>query len=138
MKIRKTLLALTLALVFFTSCSNNDDSTPVVTINGLWHVENISGGFAGIDDDYQNGEITWTFTNQTLTVDNNAPQSALYSGLDTGTYAYSTSEIDGVTYINIDTMEFGGYSLSSTGLIIDQNIISTGSGADGFILTFKR
>lgn len=53
------------------SCSSNDDneSTQPESLNGIWNIKNIQGGFAGIDDDYETGVITWTFNNQTIRID---------------------------------------------------------------------
>jgi hypothetical protein len=138
MKIVKLSLLMILSLGFFTSCNNDDDSNQVETLNGIWNVKNISGGFAGIDDDYDSGVITWTFNNQVLTVENNESQGNIYSGFESGTYNYSTNEINGNNYILINDDEYGGFTLSINNLIINQNETSSGSGADGFMLQFER
>jgi hypothetical protein len=107
-------------------------------LNGIWNVKNISGGFAGIDDDYDTGIITWTFNNQILTIENNESQGNIYSGFESGTYYYSTNEINGNNYIIINNAEYGGFTLSVNNLTINQNETSSGSGADGFMLQFER
>ncbi len=138
MKIRKLCLLIILSLVFFTNCNNDDDSNQAETLNGIWNVKNISGGIAGINDDYDIGMITWEFDNQVLTIENNESQGNIYSGFESGTYNYSINEINGNNYIILNNDEFGGYTLSVNNLTINQNETSSGSGADGFILQFER
>jgi hypothetical protein len=58
MRIRKLCLLIILSLVFFTNCNSDDASNQAETLNGIWNVKNISGGFAGIDDDYEAGLVT--------------------------------------------------------------------------------
>lgn len=138
MKNGKLCLLILLSLVLCISCSNEDDSTQVETLKGIWKVKNISGGIAGIDDKYEAGIITWTFNNEILTVENNENQGSIYSGFENGTYNYSTSEINGVRYIMINNTEYGGFTLSINSLLINQNETSSGLGADGFILEFEK
>jgi len=138
MKIWKLNILMVLGIILFTSCNNNDDSTELESLEGTWSVKNISGGIAGIDDDYETGVITWTFNNQVLTVINNESQGNLYSGFESGTYSYSTSEINGINYIIINNAEYGGYTISINNLTINQNETTAGSGADGFLLRFER
>jgi hypothetical protein len=138
MGIRKLCLLIILSLVFFTNCNSNDDSNLAETLNGIWNVKNISGGFAGIDDDYDAGIVTWTFINQVITIKNNESQGNIYSGFKSGTYNYSINEVNGNNYIVINNAEYGGCTLSINNLTIDQNQSSSGSGADGFMLQFER
>jgi len=138
MKIVKLSLLMILSLVNFTSCNNDDNSNQMEILNGIWNVKNISGGFAGINDDYDTGIITWTFNNQILTIENNESQGNVYSGLESGTYNYSTNEINGNNYIIINNAEYGGFTLSVNNLTINQNETSSGSGADAFILQFEK
>jgi len=138
MKIGRLSLLMILGLVVFTNCNNDDDSNQEETLNGIWNVKNISGGISGIDDDYDNGIITWTFNNQVLTIENNESQGNIYSGFESGTYNYSTNEVNGINYITINNAEYGGYTLSINNLTINQNETSSGSGADFFILQFER
>jgi len=138
MKIGRLILLMILGLVVFTNCNNDDDSNQEETLNGIWNVKNISGGISGIDDDYDNGIITWTFNNQVLTIKNNESQGNIYSGFESGTYNYSTNEVNGINYITINNAEYGGYTLSINNLTINQNETSSGSGADFFMLQFER
>ncbi|RIA09714.1 hypothetical protein OE09_1560 [Flavobacteriaceae bacterium MAR_2010_72] len=137
MKIRKLSLVVVSVIVLITSC-NTDDRTNQETLTGIWNVRQISGGVAGINDEYEPGTITWSFNNQILIVDNNENQGNTYSGLESGTYNFSTIEIDGVNYIIINNAEYGSYTLSIDSLTINQNQTSSGPGADGFILQFEK
>ena len=137
MKIGKLSLLIILGITLFTSC-NNDDSTESESIIGIWNVKNISGGIAGIEDEYETGIITWAFNNQTLIVENNDTQGNIYSGFESGTYNYSATKINGINYIIIDNSEYGGYTLSNNNLIINQNETTSGSGSDGFMLQLER
>ena len=138
MKIGKLSLLMILGIVLFTNCNNDDDSTESESIIGTWNVKNISGGIAGIEDEYETGTITWAFNNEILTVENNDTQGNIYSGFESGTYSYSATEINGINYIIIDNAEYGGYTLSNDDLTINQNETTSGSGADGFILQLEK
>lgn len=141
----KTLKILTLiistGLGILTSCTNNDDSTQMEIINGTWNLKNVSGGIAGINVDYNSGDIIWIFDsqNQTITVENNSSQNPNYEGLNSGIYNYSVFETSGNSYLKIDGTEFAMYIISENHLLLDQNETSTeGDGADGFLLRLEQ
>lgn len=121
------------------SC-NDDDPTQASTINGTWNLKNISGGIAGINDDYNQGIIKWIFNSQslTLTVENNNSQNTTYDGFESGIYNYSILESGGDSYLIAEDIEFGGYTVTENNLIIDQNKTLIGTGADGFIIELER
>ncbi len=125
--------------LLFISCNLNDDNSQMDLIVP-WNLINVSGGFAGIDDDYEPNIIVWKFNDQTttLTVENNNLQNNIYDGLATGIYNYTIIESNNRFYIDIEGTEFGEYNITGTNLIIDGNSFSHGNGADGFILTFER
>lgn len=136
---RTTVLILLLAFCgFATSCDNDDDNGPEqeITIGGTWDLKNISGGFAGIDANFQDDAIEWTFNEETsvLTINNTHPNDeTVYDGLESGTYTYELSTVDGEHEIYIEDVFFGVYTLSATELIIDQDV-----GADGYLFSFER
>ncbi len=140
MKIRLLIILLTFGVFVFTSCNNDDDASPLEPLNGTWNLKNIVGGFAGIDDDYETGMVTWTFytQNSTLQVENNTNQETIYSGFETGNYSYTSVQNNGNEYILINDEEYGGYLIDVDGLVINQNEIQDGVGSDGFILKFER
>ncbi|MCP4976194.1 MAG: hypothetical protein GY931_08540 [Maribacter sp.] len=126
-------------LTLLVGCSTNDDMEKD-PIDGVWEVRNISGGFAGINDDYPTGIILWSFNGQQskLTVTNNNIANTIYDGFESGEYPYSILQKDKVLYLEIDGQEFGGMVISQNELVIDQNITSSGGGADGFVLLLQK
>ena len=137
---RKSLILFILSVfTLLVSCSSNDgiENDP---IDGLWDVHNISGGFAGINDDYMRGAIIWSFDTQTsnLTITNNNTANTIYDGFESGKYPYSILRTDKMLYLQINGQEFGGVIISQNELVINQNITSTGSGADGFVILLKK
>ncbi len=137
---RKIIILFVLsAITLLVGCSSND-SIEKEPIDGIWDVHNISGGFAGINDDYQQGTIIWSFDaqNSNLTITNNNTTNTIYDGFESGEYAYTILQIDKTLYLQINGQEFGGVVISQNELIINQNITSTGSGADGFVILLKK
>jgi hypothetical protein len=148
MKIGKLTLIMILGIVFFTSCNNDDDSTQTENLNGTWNLKNVSGGFPGVDVDYENGIVTWQFVPESeklivvSSLINNGPQSA-YLPLQSGDYNYTVTETNGKTFIEIegfgifDNGEYGRYEINNSGeLKIDQGEGSEASADDVFILQF--
>lgn len=140
MKLKALIVTLVFGIGILVGCSNETSIAPQKELlNGVWNLKNLSGGFAGLDENYPAGTITWTFSsqNQTIIVDNNAPASVSFI-FDNGTYNYSIIEVSNQKYLNIDSYEYGGLTISTNELTIDQNKISSGVGADGFILYFEK
>ncbi len=50
----------------------------------------------------------------------------------------STNEINGINYIIINDVEYGGFAFSIKSLTINQNEVLSRSKADGFMLQFER
>ena len=130
-------------LITFTNCSisnNNNDDIPNQVIKTYWHLTNVSGGFAGVNHDFELGDIIWFFDEVTaeLSVENLNTNNSLEDGLDTGNYIFSVQEVNNETFLIIDSNEFGNFTFSQTELVINQNITTSGSGADGFIYVFER
>ena len=101
---------------------------------------NVTGGVAGVNETYSLDTIVWAFNDatKTLVVENNNDDDTKEDALDSGTYDFDVLDTNGKTYITIDNTEFGNFVVSQNTLLIDQNIMSTGSGADGFVYTFQR
>ncbi|HET8810467.1 MAG TPA: hypothetical protein VFM65_09420 [Flavobacteriaceae bacterium] len=115
----------------FAGCDNSDNDIDDPTIYGSWNLMNISGGFAGVDNDFERGTIIWTFDGNSseLVVENNNTEEVI-DGLDSGTYMFS---ISGSDTLFVEGGRFGVYTVSKTQLIIDQGVAS-----DGFLLKFER
>ena len=145
---RNTVLILISCFFLIYSCSINDNNLPEESNQQRevyqWHLINVSGGLAGVDIDYDLETIIWVFNvgfsgNGGLIVENDNTDSSLEDGINTGSYNISMQVIENGTYLFIEGEEFGKVSTpTSVDLIIDQNSLSTGTGADGYIYTFKR
>ncbi|WP_445738601.1 hypothetical protein [Mariniflexile sp.] len=136
---KRSIIIAFLSFIVLTNCSLNTDNNTNQVVKTYWHLTNVSGGVAGIDQDFGLNKIIWGFDEITgkLTV-NNTNTDDVEDGLATGIYTYSVIEVENKAYLKIESNEFGGFTYSQTQLIIDQNMTSTGTGADGFIYTFTK
>lgn len=116
------------------NCSTNNN----LSIEQKFNLVNVSGGFAGVNENFDKGQIIWTFNeqNSTLNIEKNTNES--FSGLNEGIYSYSIENINNHLFLHINENELGGVSTYENGVIIDENTRSTGSGADGFIMTLEK
>ncbi len=139
MKTTIRLFLFSFVIVLFTNCSNDDD-TIAPAISGIWNVSNVSGGLAGINDDYDPGVIVWNFNNrnQTLVVTNNNTENVIYDGYPSGTYTYSVTVLDGKSYLTVGNNEFGRITFETNTATLNQNELSGGAGADGFMISLVR
>jgi hypothetical protein len=104
---------------------------PPTGINGDWTLTKITGGFAGINENFS-GTVHYNFnsSNNVLTVNNNAVGTSIVNkGLLTGSYPFSISGID---EININSLK-SKFTITENTLFIDENVV-----ADGFGYTFER
>ena len=137
---KHSILITFLSFITLSSCSLNNNDVKQQVYKSYWHLINVSGGFSGVDNDFELNKIIWSFNEEEneLTVTNTNTED-LEDGLDTGTYTYSVDEDDNKDlFLTINSNEFGNFTVSESQLIIDQNITTNGTGADGFIYTFKR
>ncbi len=129
-----------LCFITLTACSNSDNEPKDDILSGIWNVQNISGGFVGMNQDFEEETITWTFNasdSKLTVVNNNVLVDVIYDGLDSGSYPYSIIEVDDESFLEINGQEFAGISFANSQLLLDQNKMSTGTGADGFVLLFN-
>lgn len=126
------------ASFLFFSCSLENDANEPVPTKTLYHLVNVKGGIAGVDEDFEVNTIVWFFdtTTSTLEIDNNNSDSTKPDGLDTGDYSYSIIEANAKEYLVVDDNEIGSIYFDNSFLIIDENDLSNGTGADGFTYTF--
>lgn len=126
---------LVFAIVSF-SC-NDDDALPnnEPTLNGAWSLVNVSGGFAGVDDDFEVGVITWDFNqeNTQVTITNNNTVTVVHDGFPTGVYDYEVVIEEGISTIVIENFDFVIATLNATNLMLDEGVV-----ADGFLLVLNR
>jgi len=129
----KKVALIIVCLVLLVGCSK-DDLPPIKK----FHLVNVSGGFAGVNKSFERGQISWTFNeqNSTLLVEKNTEET--FSGLDEGSYSYFIQTSNKQLFLHIDNAEIGGITSSEKSIVIDENIRSIGSGADGFILLLEK
>lgn len=134
---RKSIVLLCLFTVsLLTSCSKDSEPT-TSSVAGKWKLTNVSGTFAGIDNDISPGLITWDFNpiTQTVTVVNNNPENGLWDVFETGVYNYhivTDAEYPCGEIIRIDNNDMGCFVIENDSFIIDQSV------ADGFRLTLQH
>lgn len=126
-----------ITLLFISGCSDDDDSTEKGPIIGLWTLVNTTGTIAGINHQFVENEIIWTFnTNNTVTVVNNSTDENLQSGFPSGTYPYTIADNENIAScpqnITIQTAEFGCLSFYGNEMDINENI------ADGINYHFYK
>ena len=134
----KTTFYVFILALLSVSCNNNDDSmqNPDTTLDGSWSLVNVSGGFAGVNDDFEVGIITWDFNqdNLELTVTNTNTANVIFDGLPSGAYNYVflTTTGEDVSLV-INSISYDLTTLSSSELVLDEGVA-----ADGFLLTYSR
>lgn len=118
----------------------NDVITPAPSIHGTWNLTNVSGGLAGIDEDFGPGQVVWSFDVElsTLTVDNTNSSGSDYTGIGTGEHDYNLLKQNNTNYLLVRDREVGRMRIVEGELIIDGNDRSDGSGADFYVFTFSR
>ncbi|MBC8767395.1 hypothetical protein H4O18_05270 [Arenibacter sp. BSSL-BM3] len=139
MKVLGIVVSLGILLVLL-GCTTENGHGNDDLVRGSWNLTNVSGGFAGVDDDFEKGKIVWKFDAKggTLMVVNNDESNSIYNGLSTGTYTYSVLQEKDKYYLLVNDKEMGGILVEETKLLLDQNSSTSGSGADGFILVLEK
>ncbi|WP_417876116.1 hypothetical protein [Winogradskyella sediminis] len=127
-----------LALMLLTlSCKSDDDADQNLnpTLIGSWSLVNVSGGFAGVDDDFNDGVILWNFTNNPseITITNTNTTEVVHSGYPSGTYSYEIETTPNDTIVVIENTDLRIISLTTNQLILDEGVVS-----DGFQYTFNK
>jgi len=135
----KKIVFILLALhsILLTGCS--EDDKPVEALQGRWNLIEVSGGFGGGGEQFQRGDITWTFNenNQTIVVTDNrlvVPHHPGFGGLPEGTHNYTLSAEGEVCdeALHVDNINFGCVSIQGNHLQLSMNH------ADGLVHTFIR
>lgn len=135
------LFILVISFLSLTNCSigNNDNTQPQV-VEVYWNLINVTGGVAGVNEDYALGTIIWRFNEASgvLSVENNNTDDTKQDGLDSGDYTYSILDDNGDLFLVVDSDEMGHLTITANEFILNENETSQGSGADGFIYTFRK
>ncbi len=137
----KKIVIIALSCFFVLSNCSTNDSNPATSqkVRYLWHLISVTGGVAGVDEQFSLNTVVWAFDDatKTLVVDNKNTDDTKEDGLDSGSYAYTVLDVDGNTYLSIEGNEYGSFEISQNILTINQNLKSTGSGTDGFIYSYQ-
>ncbi|WP_159090879.1 hypothetical protein [Aquimarina aquimarini] len=135
----KYLVSLIFLLVVM-GCSDDDDT--VVDPNpdssglqGTWNLSNVTGGFIGVNEDFEKGIIVWVFdeSNKKVEITNNDMTSSSTGDLlPTGIYSYSIIEVHGNKELLINDRNLGNFEITANEFSIDEQF------KDGFRFTFQR
>lgn len=119
------------------ACNTDDDGTPDndFPLEGQWSLVNVSGGLAGVDEDFEMGLITWDFEIQTqqVTITNNNTGS-VFDGLPTGVYDFQVLTNGEISSLILDD----SYSMVIITLTTSQLVLDEGVAADGFLYTLAK
>ncbi|SDG71733.1 hypothetical protein [Winogradskyella thalassocola] len=133
----KTIFNILTLMLLILSCNSDDDAqqNPAPTLNATWSLVNVTGGLAGVNDDFESGTITWHFNNEPseITVTNNDTSNAIHSGYPSGIYSYEVVTTSNDTTVVIENTDLRVISLTTNQLILDEGMVS-----DGFQYTFSK
>lgn len=102
-------------------------------VAGEWSLVNINGGLTGLNSNFEKGDITWDFDEETVTIANALDGNDDYSGFESGVYDYSIELIELTPYLTIDEINIGAiYEAKADTLIFDYRA------ADGFQYVLVR
>ena len=136
----KLLLAIC-SFFILTNCSvSNDNIGTIETEQIKWSLIRVTGGIAGVTEQFGLNTIEWVFNEATLvlTVTNNNTDDSMEDGLNSGVYSYSVSSDNENSYLTVNANELGRITLTTTNLTINENEKSAGNGADGFLYIFEK
>ncbi|MBG6129706.1 hypothetical protein IWQ47_000992 [Aquimarina sp. EL_43] len=129
------------SLFVIIGCSGDDDDNPVNPpsnpsgLTGIWHLVNVTGGFSGINDDFEKGVIVWDFDDTKERVEvtnNNAANSSTEDLFPTGIYTFSIVTINGNKELIVNERNLGNFEITTNEFIVDEQF------KDGFRYTFQR
>jgi len=131
----KHFCVLLCSILLFSCSSNDDDNTNEPSLQGVWNLVNVSGGFTGLDEDFAKGIVVWDFNETTgmVTIANTATNTSVNTLLASGTYTYSISiEPNDAILLVINETSVGNFSLDNTSFFLREDF------SDGFIFRFER
>lgn len=125
----KLLFSAFLILSLSFAC-NKTDSDPEA-LNGTWHLYSVTGGFAGVNDLFEEGEVVWDINDNSVSIAN-ADTTSPYGLMEDGVYTFDTKVNDKVPVIQVDKQEIGSYHVDKNDLFITQQYV------DGFSFHFRK
>lgn len=140
----KTKISILCCVLFFLiSCEQDEENINPIT--GSWNLIQLTGGFAGAQQNYNPGDIVWTFDEDILTIEDN-----LTNIEDERQYVLIEHENSLFMDFNGDESIFGDFffyteindnemiiNQGNARTIIENDTVSTGI-ADGFIYSFEK
>ena len=137
MNILKSYLSIASLVFIFGACSTENDPGPTGVIDGAWSLKNVSGGFAGINIDYDHKSVVWTFNQQIgilqveNLIDSTGPED-IHAKLNSGTYDFSIKSENDADVLYINNSKMGKVIVLGTTFYLDDEIA-----ADGFMMEFE-
>jgi hypothetical protein len=120
----KFLFALLCALSI--SCNNGDDNQEPTTLDGIWLLKSVRGGIAGTNDEFNNGEISWTFDNNgNISVSNSNTDDTKVDLIESGDYLYNIAPNPATPEscseaMFINGVNYGCYAIDDFTLVLNQ------------------
>ena len=128
-------LYILLILIILIGCSTGDDTNNrSVSLQGAWNLVNVTGGFAGVDQDFDKGTIIWNFNESDAMVEitNNNTVTGVYDGFPSGTYTYSINTTVDIDELIVNEVNLGTFTSTSENFSVNQQF------RDGFEIQFMR
>ncbi|MBW1296989.1 hypothetical protein [Aquimarina litoralis] len=131
-------LCVILFSIMLIGCSNDDDNNNNTVnteqIQGKWSLVNVSGGFAGVDQDIEKGLIEWDFNSDTgmVTITNTITDSSFNTILPSGMYSYSISAPADADDLIVNDVNLGRINFENTSFTVQETLV------DGFTFRFER
>jgi hypothetical protein len=137
------LLTLLFCTLILNSCSNSnddDDNSPEPTLQGGWTLKKVQGGIGGVNQNFDDELVTWTFNaNGTVSVFNTNTDDTRIDFFETGDYTYdfepNTATPDTCAEaLILDNVSFGCHDFSGNGNTLTLSQVES----DGYQLTLER
>lgn len=125
--------------IIASSCSiDNYSPNSELQVNSSWVLKNTTGGIAGINDNFNNGDVIWDFNavNNTLKVTKKINTAG--SGIPAGTYTYSLKHEEKTSLIEIKQLDVVYTTLTYEFLNENGVVFKDEALADGFQYTFVK
>lgn len=127
MKTVNLLKIIMIALLLRSCCTRDNGNLLDNTLNGKWHLVQVSGGFAGFNHLYEPGTISWEFNtaDNSLKVINTNTDKSLEDLFETGNYSYDTTANRATPelcekVILLNDIDYGCFEIENKRLIISQ------------------
>jgi len=97
----------------------------IKNLKGTWSLVNLNGSLAGFNEDFEIGEITWSFGEMDVVIENNSDQPI--SGFESGEYTYNVNKKESSSFVyelQIGEQNLGPITrLTPDSLVVDQRAV---------------